>query len=221
MSTTFSRKCGLRPGAEKSQLIFDASCTPREDQEREAATLARLLHLDGLTDGLPAVFLQSYARRCAQAGTLVCPTAVTEWLDTQNGALARRTCYHAGQLFALKGKPLRSKNRESDVFDAYSLFYAAIGESIVRSHTASHKVAALMFYARFAKAVSTVGQLEVNLAQRRSQKDPTLTLWVTEGSGVACLPTIGQLNVKGTEEEVSLRILSAVADKLAELRDVQ
>ena len=103
-------------------------CTPREDKEREAATLARLLHLDGLTDGLPAVFLQSYARRCAQASRLVCPTAVTEWLETQNGALARRTCYHAGQLFALKGKPLKIKSRESDVFDAYSLFYAAISK---------------------------------------------------------------------------------------------
>ena len=78
-----------------------------------------------------------------------------------------------------------------------------------------------MFYARFGRPIQPAGQAEVNLAQRRSHKDPTLTLWVTEGNGIACLPTIGQLNIKGTEEEISLRILSAVADKLAELRHVQ
>jgi hypothetical protein len=184
--------------------------------------LARILHLDGLTDGLPAVFLQSYARRCATAGRLVLLTTIEEWLETQNGALARRTCYHAGQLFALKGKPLKIKSRESDVFDAYSLFYAAIGARLHDIHVSGLNIeAALMFYARFGKSMLPSGQVEVNLAQRRSHKDPTLTLWVTEGAGIAVLPTIGQLNIKGTEEEVSLRILSAVSDKLAELRHVQ
>lgn len=146
-----------------------------EQLNAASGNLALFVHLTALTQRLPLRVLQPLARSASapsQASTAA--NALRAWARADDGAVARTTAYHAGQLIALcrpaHGNSGMSASAEGPL-EPFALFYAAL--ALVAFSRESH--------AGGASTPSDESQQEVALDILRDRSDPFLSAWIRSG----------------------------------------
>ncbi|GAA5991720.1 hypothetical protein JCM10908_001110 [Rhodotorula pacifica] len=146
-----------------------------EQLNAASGNLALFVHLTALTQRLPLRVLQPLARSASapsQASTAA--KALRAWARADDGAVARTTAYHAGQLIALcrpaHGNTGMSASAEGPL-EPFALFYAAL---------------ALVAFSRESQVGGTStpsneSQQEVALDILRDRSDPFLAAWIRSG----------------------------------------
>ncbi|TKA52102.1 hypothetical protein B0A53_04762 [Rhodotorula sp. CCFEE 5036] len=146
-----------------------------EQLNAASGNLALFVHLTALTQRLPLRVLQPLARSASapsQASTAA--NALRAWARADDGAVARTTAYHAGQLIALcrpaHGNSGMSASAEGPL-EPFALFYAAL--ALVAFSRESH--------AGGTATPSDESQQEVALDILRDRSDPFLAAWIRSG----------------------------------------
>lgn len=208
-----------------------------EQLNAASGNLALFVHLTALTQRLPLRVLQPLARSASapsQASTAA--KALRAWARADDGAVARTTAYHAGQLIALcrpaHGNSGMSASAEGPL-EPFALFYAAL--ALVAFSRESH--------AGGTATPSDESQQEVALDILRDRSDPFLAAWIRSGpltppSGAAAagaahhkpagsvVPALKMLatmpatpsTMRLDSPQATERLLSRAADRLRELK---
>ena len=208
-----------------------------EQLNAASGNLALFVHLTALTQRLPLRVLQPLARSASapsQASTAA--KALRAWARADDGAVARTTAYHAGQLIALcrpaHGSSGMSASAEGPL-EPFALFYAAL--ALVAFSRESH--------AGGTATPSDESQQEVALDILRDRSDPFLAAWIRSGpltppSGAAAagaannktaasvVPALKMLatmpatpsTMRLDSPQATERLLSRAADRLRELK---
>ncbi|GAA5867809.1 hypothetical protein JCM3774_005860 [Rhodotorula dairenensis] len=147
-----------------------------EQLNAASGNLALFVHLTALTQRLPLRVLQPLARSAStpsQASTAA--SALRAWARAEDGAVARTTAYHAGQLIALcrpaHGNTGMSASAEGPL-EPFALFYAAL--ALVAFSRESH-------VGGEESTPSDESQQEVALDILRDRSDPFLAAWIRSG----------------------------------------
>lgn len=175
-----SARAALERGLDffQDRILLPPDLLARIDTLNAASgNLALFVHLTALTQSLPLRVLQPLARSASaptQASTAA--KALRTWAQADDGAVARTTAYHAGQLIALcrpaHGNTGMSASAEGPL-EPFALFYAALAlvafsrESQVGSSSSSSS--------------SSGAQQEVALDILRDRTDPFLAAWIQSG----------------------------------------
>ncbi|BGP57136.1 hypothetical protein JCM8202v2_004776 [Rhodotorula sphaerocarpa] len=216
----------------QDRILLPPDLLARIDTPSAASgNLALFVHLTALTQSLPLRILQPLARSASaptQASSAA--KALRTWAQADDGAVARVTAYHAGQLIALcrpaHGTTGMSASAEGPL-EPFALFYAAL---------------ALVAFSRESQLSDSPPssehspKQEVALDILRDRSDPFLAAWIRSGPltpppgaekvGTAAVPALKMLAtmpptpsaMRLDSPEATERLLNRAAQRLRELK---
>ncbi|GAA5873575.1 hypothetical protein JCM8547_005621 [Rhodosporidiobolus lusitaniae] len=158
-----------------------------EDPSPMSGSLALFVHLTALTQRLPLRVLQPLARTTLAPLPATTTAALHSWSTASNGAVARTTAFHAGQLLALcrSSSPSSPSAASEGPLEPFAIFYAALTlVAFIREGAGAPPPSSSTAFATTAE--QDLPQLELDvLADSTAEGSKTLANWLATGTGAA------------------------------------
>lgn len=159
-----------------------------------------MLHLTSITQRLPLRILQPLARTGESKAASDILQAVNVWARAENGQIARRTAWHAGQIFALTrigtGAPLDLP------VEPMCLFYSTL---VLLVYSRGLRSSANGTAAQDGESPLKKRERVIVLDRAIHRSDAELVEWIASGEGTVILELIGDVRSPGFGEKLLRR----------------